>query len=331
MTAARVSDVVVVGGGAAGCVAAARLAESRSRSVLMLEAGPDLRADTPAEIRDGWRITREFDWGYASEPDARGAVQNLWRNKLLGGTSWVTRFALRGSPADYDEWAARGNAGWGFDDVLPYFRRLEADADFGDQPFHGDHGPMPVRRYLDVEIRREIGAAGMRALEAAGFPIVEDHNRPGAVGAGRMPMTSRDGVPGHDRRRLSPGWRDAAEPDDPTRRACRRGRALEGNRAMGVRLVDGEVIEAGWVVLCAGVYGSPPILMRSGVGPADAPALARRSRSGSTCPASGRTLPTTRQSTIDCGYRGARSRRPRAPLHRHVPQRRHPERRARPT
>lgn len=142
---------------------------------------------------DGWRITREFDWGYASEPDARGAVQNLWRNMLLRGTSWVTRFALRGSPADYDEWAQWENVGWGFDDVLPYFRRLEADSDFGDQPYHGDHGPMPVRRYLDRDLS-EIGTGGLRALESAGLPAVEDHNRPGAVGAGRVPMTSRDGV-----------------------------------------------------------------------------------------------------------------------------------------
>jgi choline dehydrogenase-like flavoprotein len=66
----------------------------------------------------------------------------------------VTRFALRGSPADYDEWDALGNAGWGFKDLLPYFTRLEVDADFGDQPWHGDRGPMPISRYLDLELIR---------------------------------------------------------------------------------------------------------------------------------------------------------------------------------
>lgn len=91
-------DVVIVGGGTAGCVVAARLSESGSRSVLLLEAGPDLRRSLPGEFRDGWRLAREFDWGYASEPDARGAIEDLRRGKLLGGTSWVTRFALRGSP-----------------------------------------------------------------------------------------------------------------------------------------------------------------------------------------------------------------------------------------
>ena len=133
-------DVVIVGGGAAGCVVAARLSESGSRSVLLFEAGPDLRARLPAELRDGWRIPREPDWGYAAEPDARGVVEDLTRGRLLGGTSWMTRFALRGAAADYDEWAALGNPGWGFEDVLPYFMRLEADADFGDRPWHGDHG-----------------------------------------------------------------------------------------------------------------------------------------------------------------------------------------------
>ncbi len=153
-------DVVIVGGGAAGCVVAARLSELGSRSVLLLEAGPDLRAKLPQELRDGWRVSQQFDWGYASEPDPRGVVEDLRRGKLVGGTSWVTRFALRGSPADYDEWAALGNAGWGFEDVLPYLAALEADADFGDQPWHGDRGSMPIARYLEYELT-EIAATSV--------------------------------------------------------------------------------------------------------------------------------------------------------------------------
>ena len=186
-------DVVVVGGGAAGCVAAARLAESGSCSVLLLEAGPDRRADLPPALRDGWTIEPEpFDWGYGSEP-LGGSIRTVRRKKLLGGTSWLTRFTPRGSPADYDGWEALGNPGWGFDGVLPYFIRLEEDTDFGLEPWHGDGVPIPSTRYLDLEYT-EVVAAALDALAAVGIPAVDDHNRPGAVGAGRMPMSTRDGV-----------------------------------------------------------------------------------------------------------------------------------------
>ncbi|MGZ6840009.1 MAG: GMC family oxidoreductase, partial [Frankiaceae bacterium] len=259
-------DVVIVGGGAAGCVVAARLSESSARSVLLVEAGPDLRASLPESLRDGWEIPREPDWGYAAQPDARGVVEDLTRGRLLGGTSWMTRFAVRGASADYDEWAALGNPGWAFEDVLPYFTRLEADADFGDQPWHGDRGPLPVTRYLDLDLT-EVAGAGLEALKAAGFATVEDHNRPGVVGAGRMPMSSRQGI------RVTTA--DAYLPlnDTPPNLTIRPDGLVadvvfDHERASGVRLADGAVIEAGWVVLCAGTYGTPTILMRSGVGPA---------------------------------------------------------------
>src|SRR3954453_10401256 len=79
-------DFVVVGAGAAGCVMASRLAQSSSGSVVLVEAGPDLRGETPAPLRDGWRIEREPDWGFVSEPNPYGNVQKVWRNKLVGGT-----------------------------------------------------------------------------------------------------------------------------------------------------------------------------------------------------------------------------------------------------
>lgn len=259
-------DTAVVGGGAAGSVMAARLAEGESRSVVLLEAGPDLRADPPALLRDAWQMTREFDWGYASEPDELGEVQKLRRGKLLGGTSAITRFALRGAPGDYDEWQALGNPGWGFDDVLPYLAALETDLDFGDQPWHGSGGPIPVSRYGELA-PSEIHRAAIEAFAAVGFPTIEDHNRPGAVGAGRMPMSSRDAI------RTSAV--DAYLPlgGTPPRLAIRpESQVAEivfaGARAAGVRLLDGTTIGAGRVVLCAGTYGSAPILMRSGIGPA---------------------------------------------------------------
>jgi choline dehydrogenase len=248
-------DFVVVGAGAAGCVVAARLAAAGSQ-VLLLEAGPDLRADTPEAFRDGW--------GFESEPNPRGNVQNVWRTKALGGTSWLTRFAPRGSPADYDEWAAVGNEGWGWDDVLPYLKRIESDVDYGGDQWHGDSGPMPVDRYVNIEYS-DVAAAAMSALEELGFPAVDDHNRPGAVGVGRMPFSTTGGM------RVT--TLDAYLPADgaPTNLTLRADThvadvVFAGDTARGVRLVDGERIDAAQVVLCAGVYGNPSLLMRSGIG-----------------------------------------------------------------
>lgn len=190
----------------------------------------------------------------------------MWRTKALGGTSWLTRFAPRGSPADYDEWAAAGNEGWGWDDVLPYLRRIEHDVDYGGDPWHGNTGPMPVDRYMRIEYS-EIAAVAISALEELGFPAVDDHNRPGAIGVGRMPFSTTGGgrvttvdayLPAH------------GAPANLTIRAdVHVARVvLDGTEARGVRLADGEVIDAAEVVLCAGVYGNPPLLMRSGIGPA---------------------------------------------------------------
>ncbi len=178
----------------------------------------------------------------------------------------MTRFVVRGSPADFDEWADLGNPGWGFDECLPYFNKIEADLDFGHEPWHGNSGPIPVNRYRDVE-PTELGQAAIDALEATGFPWIDDHNRPRAVGLGRMPMSSRDG------KRVSVADAylpvGATPPNMTLRSEAQVARVLfEGIRTRGVELVDGSVIDAGQVVLSAGVFGSPAILMRSGIGPA---------------------------------------------------------------
>ena len=266
-------DVAIVGGGSAGCVVAARLSEDPSCRVLLLEAGPDLRVAMPPDVKSGWRPTRSFDWGFRSEPDQYGHIRDLPRGRVLGGCSSTNAtFALRGSPADYDAWAERGNPGWSFDDVLPYFRRLEHDEDFAHEAWHGADGPLPIRRYRDEELT-DIALAALAAYERAGVPTVADLNAPGAVGAGKAPVNCVEGT------RVSTAL--AYLPTDLDLRPNLELRcdttiatiAMDGTRAVGVRLLDGELISADRVVLCTGAYASPILLQRSGIG--DAAELAR--------------------------------------------------------
>jgi choline dehydrogenase-like flavoprotein len=263
-------DVVIVGGGSAGCALAARLSEDAGVQVLLLEAGPDyptLEA-LPREIALGTELPVTHDWGFLSEPDEFEQVQPLPRGKLMGGSSAVNAcFALRGSPADYDGWAVLGNEGWSFEDVLPSFTAAETDADFGHEPWHGNAGPCPIRRFPPEELS-PLQAAFVEAAVAADHPRVDDHNRPWAVGAGPTPMNLAGGV----RMSTAITYLRAARgrpnfeirPDVLVDRLV-----INGGKATGVALAEPEeIVEAGAVVLAAGAYGSPGILMRSGIGPA---------------------------------------------------------------
>lgn len=255
------ADVVIVGAGAAGCVLARRMADRGDRTVLLLEAGPEVDSAEATALRDGWRLPTLPDWGFTAAGD--GAP--LRRGRMLGGSSWFTRFAVRGGAADFDAWAARGNPGWSWADVLPVFRGLESDRDYPSSPWHGDAGPLPIDRYLELPrhpIHDAVAAALRERLGAA-----PDHNAPDAVGVGPMPMSSRGG----DRVTSLDGWLGGA--DRPHTLTIRTDAEVDrvtsrSGRATGVRLVDGTEIEAQAVILAAGTYGSPMILLRSGIGPA---------------------------------------------------------------
>ena len=271
MAAEDVFDFVIVGGGSAGCVLANRLSAGGKRRVALLEAGG--RDGNPwIHIPVGYFQTManpSVDWCFQTEPDPglNGRSIDWPRGKVLGGSSSINGLLyVRGQPEDYDRWRQMGNTGWGWDDVLPLFRKAES-YDRGEDAFRGRSGPLGVSESPN---RRPVCDAWLEAAVTAGYAKNQDYNGSRQEGVGHFQVTTRNG------RRCSAavGFLRPAKGRGNLRvitKALATRIVFSGNRAVGVAYRDKSgqeqlVRSAAEVIVSTGAIGSPHLLMLSGIG-----------------------------------------------------------------
>ena len=266
-------DFIVVGAGSSGCALAGRLSEDPNTRVLLLEAGPSddsLWIHLPIGYgKTMWDKT--YNWCFETDPDPNMNGRRIYwpRGKTLGGSSSINGLIyIRGQREDYDHWRALGNAGWGYDDVLPYFRRSERNQR-GADAFHGDQGPLCVS---DIGAKHELIEAFIAGAEENGVPRTDDFNGVRQEGAGYYQLTTWGGWRCSTAKAYLKPARQRANLLIETRAQATR-LLFEGKRAVGVEYLQGGVRKQARcqaeVLLSAGAIQSPQLLQLSGIGPAD--------------------------------------------------------------
>lgn len=267
-------DFIIVGAGSAGCVLAERLSADGSSRVLVLESG--FKDNHPLMHMPGAtgkiQNAQKYNWGYESVPQKHLNNRRLFitQGKGIGGSSSINAMIyIRGNREDYDQWRDMGNAGWGWDDVLPVFVELENNARLGGR-FHGQAGPLHV---TDPIAPNKMSVLFTQAAEQIGVPRRDDFNTGDQEGTGLFQFTIRNGVRWSAARAFLDKARTRKNVDVVTNRtACKI--IVENGRAVGVAAQSdsGEIVNyraSREVILAGGVFGSPKLLLLSGIGPAN--------------------------------------------------------------
>ena len=274
----NIYDKIIIGSGSAGSILANRLSEDSNTNVLLIEAGNDYSniESIPENVYYGHRNvssiasleTDPSNWAYRAESTKNGPEIPIPRGKIIGGSSSINaQILLRGIREDYDRWAEFGNEKWSFDEVLPYFIKLENDLDYPNQPYHGNEGYIKVKRVPEKDWD-PLHKAFYESCVENGFPPCEDHNKPDSTGVGALGFNQIDGV--RQSTAITYLMDARHRPNLNIKSNCYVKKIiLDNNKAIGIEVIsESEVFEiyADEIIVSAGAIESPKLLMNSGIG-----------------------------------------------------------------